>query len=350
MHHVPFGRLSDGRAVTCHTLTNRAGASVSFLDYGGTITAIRVPDRAGRFANVVLAFSTLAEYEASTAHFGALIGRYANRIGGARFAIDGQEYRLPANRGANVLHGGDDGFDRRFWQVTPDADGAGAVLSLQSPDGDGGFPGTLDVSVTYRLREDGVFVLDYTARTDKPTVISLTNHAYFNLAGEGAGSVEDHLLQLAATRYTPTDAALIPTGELADVAGTPLDFRRPVPIGARLRAAHPALLMAGGYDHNFVVEGAANATPRMAASVHEPRGGRTLIVETTSPGVQFYSANGLNGAMAGPAGRAYRSGDAFCLETQNFPDAPNKPGFPSAVLRPGTDWRATTIWRFGTDA
>ncbi|MDE2515866.1 MAG: galactose mutarotase [Rhodospirillales bacterium] len=348
MESAPFGRLADGRVVTAHRLVHATGMTVTFLDFGGTITAIEVPDRDGRRANVTLGFASLAEYEASTAHFGALIGRYANRIAGARFTLDGREYRLPANRGANLLHGGDDGFDRRFWRVMPDADGAGAVLHLESPDGDCGFPGRLAVAVRYRWDEDGAFRLEYTASTDAPTVLSLTNHAYFNLAGEGAGSVEDHLVEIAASQYTPTDAALLPTGEIAPVIGTPLDFRHAVPIGARLRAGHPALRRARGYDHNFVLDGAAG-TLRPAARIHEPRTGRVLTVETTCPAMQFYTGNGLDGSAMGPSGRCYRSGDAFCVETQNFPDAPNQPDFPSAVLRPGQVWRETTLWRFGVD-
>lgn len=346
---TPFGTLADGRAVTAYRLRNAAGMVVTFLDYGGIITAIDVPDRNGVMANVTLGFATLAEYEASAAHFGALIGRYANRIAGARFTLDGKTYQLPANRGANLLHGGENGFDRRLWRVEADADGAGAVLHLQSPDGDCGFPGTLAVAVRYRLEADGTFRLEYRAETDAPTVLSLTNHAYFNLAGEGSGSVEAHLVQIAAAQYTPTDAALIPTGEIAPLAGTPLDFRQPVPIGARLRAGHAALRQARGYDHNFVLDGAAGVL-RPAARIHEPRSGRVLAVETTMPAMQFYTANGLDGSAMGPSGRCYRAGDAFCVETQNFPNAPNQPDFPSAVLRPGEVWHQTTLWRFGRDS
>jgi aldose 1-epimerase len=345
-----WGRTRDGTPVEHYTLSG-AGLVVGFMSYGGVITRIAAPDREGRVACVALGLASLADYERWKApYFGALIGRYANRIGGARFTLDGKEYKLAANNGRNSLHGGTRGFNAAVWQVEPReaAGGIDAVLSHFSPDGDEGYPGTLRVTVTYSLTDTAEFRIDYEATTDKPTVVNLTNHTYFNLAGNGAGSVADHLLQLEADRYTPIDEAQCPTGKIASVAGTPLDFRRPVPIGARLRSAHEQMRRGYGYDHNFVL----NKPPgvlSLAARVHDPRSGRILEVLTTEPGVQFYTGNVLDGTMIGSSGGTYRQADGFALETQHFPDSPNHPEFPSTVLRPDETFRSTTVYRFLTD-
>jgi aldose 1-epimerase len=344
-----FGHTEAGETVAAFTLANAQGMRVRFLSYGGIIQRIEVPDRSGRLGNVVLGFDTLAEYEAKNGniHFGALIGRYANRIGGAGFTLDGYRYALPANDGPNTLHGGADGFGRRVWAVSPGEENS-AVLRLTSPDGDAGFPGRLEVTVTYRLSDDNVLSLDYAATTDRDTVLNLTNHSYFNLAGDGAGGVDGHLLRLAASRVTVAGAGMIPTGEIAAVEGTPLDFRAPMPIGARLRSAHPQMLLARGYDHNFILDRRGDGL-EFAASVHEPTTGRVLECFTTEPAVQVYTANFLDGTVAGSSGGAYRQGDAFTLETQHFPDSPNHPSFPSTVLRAGATFKSRTTFHFSVE-
>lgn len=347
-----FGSTRDGRAVDLYTMRNARGITVGFMSYGGIITRLDVPDRTGRMANITLGFDSLAHYEQrGAAHFGALVGRYANRIGGARFSLDGREYRLAANNGPNSLHGGTHGFNEAVWTVEPrhTANGVGAKLSHVSPDGDEGYPGTLNVTVAYALNNSGELHIDYEATTDKPTVVNLTNHAYFNLAGNGSGSVADHLIAINADHYTPIDATLIPTGAIESVAGTPLDFRRAVPIGARLRSSHEQLLRARGYDHNFVLNKPADGALSLAARVHEAKYGRVLEVLTTEPGVQFYTGNFLDGTLVGSAGTTYRQTDGFALETQHFPDSPNRPNFPSTELRPGQVFKSRTIFRFLTD-
>ncbi|MDP4006019.1 aldose epimerase family protein [Methylobacterium sp. NEAU K] len=338
-----FGRTADGQAVTRHVL-DRGGLRVHVIDFGAVVTAIEVPDRAGRRANVVLGLDTLAGYETVSPSFGAVIGRFANRIAGGRFSLDGQTYRLPVNEGPNTLHGGPRNFGRRLWRVER-SDATRLALSRRSPDGEEGFPGNLDVQVVYSLPADGLLRIDYAATTNRPTVLNLTNHSYFNLAGEGAGSVLDHVVRLEADAYTPTDATQIPTGEIRPVAGTPFDFRTPHPLGARIRVGDPQLAIAKGYDHSFVLRGTAG-TLRPVATCIDPGSGRRLDVSTTQPALQLYSGNTLDGALIGPSGRIYRSGDGVCFETQGFPDAPNRPDFPSAVLRPGTIFQATTTFRF----
>lgn len=344
----PFGRLPDGTLVDRYTLTSAAGARVHILTYGGTIQGIEVPDRHGRLANVALGFATLDDYVASSPYFGCITGRYANRIAHGQFTVDGRGYRLETNAGQHHLHGGGKGFDKRVWRVEPPVTPLGRAIRLiyTSPDGEEGYPGTLRVAVTYSLGDDNSLRVDYHATTDQPTIVNLTNHTYFNLAGEGAGAVDDHQLQLAADRYTAVDGDLIPTGEIASVVGTPLDFREPTAIGARIRDTFPALLAGRGYDHNYVLN-AGGGTLAAAARVYEPRSGRALEIDTTEPGVQFYTGNSLDGSVVGAGGRTYRQGDAFALETQHFPDSPNQPGFPSTVLRPGEEYRSTTIYRFG---
>jgi aldose 1-epimerase len=332
-------------------LKNGNGASVAFLAYGGVITAINVPDSRGRIDNVVLGFNRLADYQTKSPYFGALVGRYANRIGGAKFTLDGVAYTLAANHGRNSLHGGNKGFDKVMWTVGPlrSVDGSVAAdLTYVSQDGEEGYPGNLSVRVIYTLSDANELRIDYEATSDKPTVVNLTSHSYFNLAGNGSGSVEGHLLTLNADRYTPVDDMLIPTGELASVEGTPLDFRQATSIGARLRSADRQMAYGPGYDHNFVLNRSGEELA-FAARVHEPQTGRILEVWTTEPGVQFYSGNNLNGTLCGSADRAYRQSDGFCLETQHFPDSPNKPDFPSTVLRPGESFRSTTVYRFLVD-
>ena len=341
----PFGRTADGTAILCYTLTNRQGLTAEIMTYGGILVALRTPDRHGQLADVTLGFDTLAPYLRDHAYFGALIGRYGNRIAHGTFALAGQTYHLARNNGPNHLHGGLGGFDKRIWQAQPDPAGDGASLRLTylSRDGEEGFPGNLQVTVVYTLTEENALRLDYSATTDQATVINLTNHTYFNLGS--TPDILDHELQLHADRFLPVDATLIPTGELAPVAGTPLDFRRPTAIGARIHAADPQLLRAGGYDHTWALD-SPGSEPRPAAQVYDPASGRVLDVSTTQPGVQFYSGNMLDGTLTGKAGRRYSKHSGLCLETQHFPDSPNQPQFPSTVLAPGATYRQTTLYQF----
>ncbi|HZS81352.1 MAG TPA: aldose epimerase family protein [Stellaceae bacterium] len=350
MQRDRFGVTDDGTPVDRYILANARGMRVSILTYGAVIAALEVPDRDGRPANVVLGLPTLEDYLRRSPHFGALTGRFANRIANGRFALDGVVYELPHNDGANTLHGGNRGFDKVVWQAI-DGETGGESLRLRhfSPDGDEGFPGRLAVEVVYTLGADNDLRIDYAASTDRPTIVNLTNHSYFNLAGEGSGDVLGHEIEIAAARFTPIDEAKIPTGEIRPVAGTPFDFRRPAALGARIRAGDAQLLFGRGYDHNFVLDRAGLDGPAFAARLREPRSGRVLEVLTTAPGLQLYSGNMLTGALVGPSGRAYRQSDGVCLETQLFPDAPNQPHFPSAVLRPGERFRSSTVFRFSAD-
>ncbi|MFE9902239.1 aldose epimerase family protein [Streptomyces achromogenes] len=343
-----FGTLADGTEVHRWSLEN-GGTRMKVLSYGGVVQTLQLPDRHGRYANVVAGFDNLADYAAKSPYFGALIGRYGNRIDAGRFTLDGKQYQLDVNDGDNSLHGGAKGFDKRVWDVEPFAEGTDVGLRLRytSADGEMGYPGTLRARVTYTLTRHGDWRIDYEATTDKATVVNLTSHVYWNLAGEGSGGIEDHELSIAAARYTPTDAGLIPTGELARVAGTPFDFRHAKPIGRDLRAGHEQLVLAKGYDHNWVLDKGITARPEHIATLRDPRSGRTLKIATDQPGLQFYSGNFLDGTLTGTSGRTYRQGDALCLETQHFPDSPNQPTFPSTVLRPGRTYRTTTIHRFG---
>jgi aldose 1-epimerase len=349
--HKPFGTLSSGKAVTEYRMRNVAGLEVRFLDLGGIVTAILAPDRQGRFANVTLDQSDMAGYEANPGHFGALIGRFANRIGGAAFSLGGQTYHLAANDHGNTLHGGIVGFDRAVWNVTAAQSGhaLSAVLTHVSPDGDEGFPGTLRVEVVYSLNDENEFRIDYQAVTTAETVVNLTNHAYFNLAGNDQGSALDQIVQINAESYTPVGTDGIPTGDIAPVEGTPLDLRQPKPIAAGIRVAHPQILMQSGYDHNWVLDKPSPNAMTLAARAYDPASGRVLEVETTEPGLQFYTGNYLGGGSAGTAGVAYRQSDAYCFETQHFPDSPNKPHFPPTVLLPGHIFRSSTVYRFKTD-
>ncbi|MEV6108852.1 aldose epimerase family protein [Streptomyces sp. NPDC051940] len=342
----PFGKLDDGTPIECWTL-QAGGVRADVLTYGGIVHRLAVPGRDGEVANVVLGMPDLDGYRAEPGpYFGAVIGRYANRIAGARFTLDGREYRLPANDGANCLHGGEHGFDRRVW--TAEAAGDAAVtLRRTSPDGEEGFPGTVEVAVTYTVGGDGTLRIDYEATTDAPTVVSLTSHGYFNLDGEGGGSAEAHVLRLDAGHYTPNGPAGTPTGELAPVDGTPFDFRAPKPVGADIRAGHPQLLLGHGYDHNLVLDKGVTAEPVPVAELHSPASGRTMTVATTAPGLQLYTGNYFDGSFTGTSGRVYRATDGVALETQFFADSPNQPHFPSTVLRPGEVHRSATVYGFG---
>ncbi|MFI5792275.1 aldose epimerase family protein [Streptomyces sp. NPDC051677] len=344
-----FGKLADGTEIHSWTLEN-GGTRLKVLSYGGIVQSLEVPDAGGRYANISLGFDTVEEYVANSPYFGALIGRYGNRIGEGRFTLDGEAHQIDVNDGANSLHGGADGYDRHVWDVEPFTEGSDVGLHLHrtSVDGEMGYPGTLTAKVTYTLTERGEWRIDYEATTDRATVVNLTSHVYWNLAGEGSGAIEDHELTIAASRYTPTDAGLIPTGELAEVAGTPFDFREAKTIGRDLRAGHVQQLRAKGYDHNWVLDKGVTAEPEHVATLRDPRSGRTLKIATDQPGLQFYSGNFLDGTLTGAGGATYRQGDALCLETQHFPDSPNQPSFPSTVLRPGQTYRTTTIHTFET--
>jgi len=340
----PFGQTAEGAAVDLYTLDNGRGMRVRIMTYGAILTAVETPDRSGKSANVTLYLDTLKDYLAGHPMFGAVVGRYANRIGGAKFTLDGVEYPLAANSGKNCIHGGKRGFDKAVWKAEPVAGGGfvGLKLSHTSPDGDEGFPGTLAATVTYTLTSANELKMEYTARADKPTVVSLTNHAYWNLAGAGVGDVLGHRLMITAGEYLPADESLIPTGEYKSVEGTPLDFRKPEAVGARIGR----LTATGGYDHGYVLSKEGPSELRLAARVSEPASGRVMEVWTTYPGVQLYTANKLN-LKAGD--KAYGPHSGLCLETQYFPDSPNKPQFPSTVLRPGEVYHHLTVHKFSVE-
>jgi aldose 1-epimerase len=340
--------MPDGTPITIYTLTNAAGAEVRAITYGAILVSVKVPDRSGTFADVVIGHDSLEGYLNRSRFFGALVGRYGNRIGGAQFTLDGRTYTLAKNNGANHLHGGVKGFDKQVWHgaVTKDARGPSITLTRTSPDGEEGYPGTLVVSVTYTVSEKNELIVDYRATTDKPTHVNLTNHSYFNLAGEGSGDILAHRVTIDADHYTPGDAGQIPTGELAPVAGTPFDFRKETAVGARVDADHEQLRIGTGYDHNFVLRRSGPGLVH-AVRVVDPASGRTMDVSTTEPGVQFYTGNKLDGSYNGKSGHVYGKRSALCLETQHFPDSPNKPAFPTTVLRPGQEYRSTTVYAFG---
>jgi aldose 1-epimerase len=347
----PFGSVG-GQAVDIYTLTNSNGMEVKILTYGGIIQSVKVPDRRKHFENVTLGFDNLADYVAKSPYFGCITGRYANRIALGKFTLDGVTYQLPINNDPNSLHGGTVGFDKHVWAATviQNHDGVGLKLTFTSPDGDQGYPGTLKSEVTYLLTDRDQIRMDYRATTNKATVINLTNHAYWNLEGEGSGSIDDHVLKLNASHYTPVDPTLIPTGAIDPVAGTPMDFTRSTAIGDRIRDSFEQLVIGRGYDHNWVLDRRSPTDTSMirAARVHEPDSGRVLEIFTTEPGIQFYSGNFLDGTLVGTSGRMYRQGDGFALETQHYPDSPNKPNFPSTVLRPGQVYKTSTIYQFST--
>ena len=347
-----FGQIG-GATVYRYTLTAPDGLTVRILTYGGIVQSVQVPDGQGRPVDVVLGFATLDDYVAHNSpeagggvYFGALVGRYANRIANGTFTLDGVTYQVPVNNNGNALHGGTVGFDKKVWMPTVEhgPDSVGLRLEYVSPDGEMGFPGTLTTQATYTLDNSGNLTLTLRATTDKPTVVSLTNHTYWNLAGESSGDVYGQLLRIDADRYTPVDTTQIPTGELLPVRGTPMDFTRPTAIGARVAQADPQLMTGQGYDLNWVVNRGSSAGPALAAHAVDPRSGRALTVWTTQPGIQFYSGNFLTGTLVGTGDRAYRQSYGFALETQDFPDAPNHPAFPSPVLRPGQVYHHTTVF------
>jgi aldose 1-epimerase len=352
----PWGHTDEG-TVRRWTLSNGRGLVVRILNYGGILQSIEFPDRHGRMANVTLGFNSLAGYTElippnttpNPAYFGAIIGRYANRIGHAQFRLDGATYHLPPNNNGNTLHGGTRGFDKHLWADSSFRRNGevGLRLTLTSPDKDQGFPGTLHAEVTYTITRYSGIRLDYRATVSgKATVVNLTNHAYWNLQGEGSSTIYDHRLLLRASHYTPVDAGLIPTGRIASVHGTPMDFTRPTPIGARVRDSFPQLVLGRGYDHNWVLDRSGTGM-HLAARLSDPTSGRVLSVITDQPGIQFYSGNFLDATLIGTSGRMYRQGDGLALETQHFPDSPNKPNFPTTVLRPGQVYRTTTIYQLG---
>lgn len=343
----PFGVLPDGREVELCVLTNGSGIQVSIMAYGGIVTSLTAPDRNGQFADVVLGFDNLEDYLRGHPYFGAVVGRYGNRIAGGMFTLDDQIYSLSRNNNQNHLHGGEVGFDKALWSAQPMSTANGPLLRLHhiSPDGDEGYPGRLEVSVDYTLTHDNGLRIDYLATTDKPTHVNLTNHSYFNLAGPGHGDVLGHEAWINADRFTPVDQNMIPTGEVRNVDGTPMDFRQPTAIGARIDVEDQQLLLGSGYDHNFVLN-IADGDLALAARISEPTTGRTMEVETTEPGVQLYTANFLDGSRTGKGGVVFGRRCALCLETQHFPDSPNQPQFPTTVLRPGEEYRSTTIYRF----
>jgi len=347
----PFGKAQDGTPIDEYILTNAGKMQVGVITYGGIITTINVPDRDGNVENVVLGFSKLDDYLTKNPYFGTITGRYANRIAKAKFTLDGKEYSLAANNGPNSLHGGAKGFDKQVWQAkeVKAEKGVAVELSYVSPDGDEGYPGKLDVAVLYTLTDANELRIDYTATTDKPTVVNLTSHSYFNLAGNGSGSILDHELTINADRYTPVDETLIPTGELASVESTPFDFRQPQVIGARIRDSHPQIVYGRGYDHNWVLNRPNDGSLVLAATLHDMKSGRIMEIHTTEPGIQFYAGNFLDGTLMGSADKIYRQSDGLCLETQHFPDSPNKPDFPTTVLKPGETYKTTTVHRFLTD-
>jgi aldose 1-epimerase len=357
---APFGTLPDGRAVSAFTLRNREGIEVAIINYGAIITHLRVPDRDGVLGDVALGFNTLEGYLDGSPYFGAIVGRYGNRIADGRFTLDGTEYQLATNNAPNHLHGGDVGFDKVLWDAEPfelDADdeggpGAGVRLTYASTDGEEGYPGNLTTVVTYTLRDDNALAVDYALSTDAATPANVTQHTYFNLAT--GGDVLGHELTLNADHFTPVNATLIPTGTIAPVAGTPFDFTAGKPIGLDIEADDEQLRIGGGYDHNFVLnrdDADADAVDRglvLAASVHDPGSGRVLDVYTTEPAVQLYSGNFLDGTLTGKNGGPYGLRSGFCLETQRYPDSPNQPAFPTTIVRPGADYHSRTVFQFST--
>lgn len=345
--HTATNILVGGKPVQVFTLRNASGVELTAISYGAIITSWRVPDRTGQMADIVLGFDDPADYIKDNARFfGAVVGRYGNRIAKAQFTLDGQTYKLAANNGPNHLHGGVKGFDKVLWepQPTKSKEGVGVTFTRTSPDGEEGYPGTLKARVSYTLTDNNELIVSYEATTDKATPINLTQHSYFNLAGQGNGDILGHELRINADRYTPVDETLIPTGELATVDGTPFDFRKPTTIGARITSEHPQIQFGRGYDHNWVLARAGDGLS-LAAEVYEPKSGRRLQVSTTEPGMQFYTGNSLDGTVIGKDGRVYRQRYGFCLETQHFPDSPNHATFPSTILRPRATYRSRTVFR-----
>jgi aldose 1-epimerase len=348
VNEATFGVAPDGQQVSVYTLTNRNGVEARVTNYGGIVLSLRVPDRDGELDDVVLGFDSLDNYVAGHPYFGAIIGRYGNRIAGGRFTLDGETYELAQNNGPNSLHGGEQGFDKVVWTAEPfeNETGQGLVLTYTSHDGEEGYPGTLQSRVTYTLTDQNELIFDYQATTDRATPVNLTQHTYFNLEGDGSGSILDHEMMLNASRFTPVDSTLIPTGELRSVEGTPFDFREPTPLGSRIEEDDEQIRIGGGYDHNYVIDRSAGDSLTLAARVYEPTSGRVMEVLTTEPGVQLYTGNFLDGSLTGKNGAVYARRTGFCLETQHYPDSPNQPSFPSTILQPGEEYRSTTVYRF----
>jgi aldose 1-epimerase len=344
-----FGTLDDGGKVTLYTLTNASGAEAKIINYGAIVVSLKVPDREGKLRDVVLGYDDLAGYVKDKDFFGSTVGRYGNRIGAGKFTLDGKTYQLDTNNGPNHLHGGAQGFYKKLWKADPvkGKDGPGVKLTYVSKDGEQGYPGTVTLTVTYTLTRENGLRIDYLGTTDKPTILNPTHHSYFNLSGDPTHKILDEELTIVADKTTPVDAGLIPTGQLADVTGTPMDFRKPTKIGARVDAKDEQLGFGKGYDHNWVLSTPSKKV-RKVAELYDPTSGIVMQILTDQPGLQFYSGNFLNGTIHGKNGVAYQHRTAVCLEPQVFPDAPNHPKFPSAVLRPGQRYRQTTIYQFST--
>ena len=347
MQKQEWGKTADGEQVYLFTLSNKKGMEAAVTTYGGAVVSLKVADRKGEFADVVQGYKDVDGYVTDKGYFGALIGRYGNRIAHGEFKLDGKTYNIPKNDGANSLHGGAKGFNKKVWTAKDVSGAAGQALELTylSKDGEEGFPGNLSVTVVYTLTENNELKIDYSATTDKDTVLNLTNHSYFNLAGAGSGDILSHELMVPASRYTPVDSGLIPTGELAPVRGTPFDFTKLTVIGSRINDDNEQLKLGKGYDHNFVLDGAMG-TMHKAAEVYEPKSGRVMDVTTLEPGVQFYTGNFLDGTVTGKDGKVYNHRYALCLETQHFPDSPNHPNFPTTELKPGHRYHTTTVYKF----
>jgi len=349
-HKRAFGKTGDGKQVDLYVLTNKNGVEVDITNFGAAVVSLKVPDRHGKTDDVVLGYDDLDGYLHDKSYFGATVGRYANRIAHGKFTLNGTTYTLAKNEGENHLHGGVRGFNKVVWEAKDVSTAGVAALRLNylSKDGEEGYPGNLSVQVTYTLTNNNELKIDYVATTDKDTVLNLTHHSYFNLAGQGKGDILQHQLLLHASRFTPVDATLIPTGEIRSVKGTPLDFATATAIGSRIDQGDEQLKLGHGYDHNFVLDGGRGGTPVLAAQVYEPSSGRVMEVWTTQPGIQFYSGNFLDDTIRGKSGSPYRRRAAFCLETQHFPDSPNKPNFPSTILKPGSQFKSSTTYKFSS--
>ena len=341
-----FGKTPSGETVELYTLKNSKGMEADISTYGGVVVSLKVPDRTGKLGDIVLGFDDFQGYLLPPPYFGAIIGRYGNRIGHARFMLDGTEYKLAKNDGENSLHGGKRGFDKVMWHAKP-VGGQSLELTYLSKDGEEGYPGNLNAKVVYTVTDHNELRIEYTATTDKDTVVNLTNHSYFNLAGQGEGDILNHQLTLNADRYTPVDQGLIPTGELRSVVGTPFDFRQPHAIGERIASNDEQIRLGGGYDHNFILNRSGHGLS-LAAKVTDAKSGRVMEVLTTEPAIQFYTGNFLDGAIHGKGGKVYGRRSALCLETQHYPDSPNHPAFPTTELKPGQTYHTTTVYRFST--
>jgi aldose 1-epimerase len=343
-----FGKTPEGDAIDLYVLKNKNGVEADVITFGATLVSLKTPDRSGNMADVVLGYKDLDGYVNDKAYLGATVGRYANRIANGKFTLEGKTYQIPKNNGENSLHGGTKGFNKCLWTAheVNSPNGQAVRFSYVSKDGEEGFPGNLKVDVTYSLSNDNALRIEYAATTDKTTVLNLTNHAYFNLAGEGSGDILGHELTLHADRFTPVSSTLIPTGELRAVKGTPFDFTTAHSIGERIEQDDEQLKFGKGYDHNWVLNDGKGAASALAAEAHDPKSGRVLQISTTEPGIQFYTGNFLDGSIQGKSGAAYNRRNAFCLETQHFPDSPNHPDFPSTVLKPGQRFHSVTIYKF----